>query len=252
MTNEVLLEARGLSKQFGGFFAVRDVDLCVRRGVVHALIGPNGAGKTTVFNLLTKFLIPTRGTIVFNGEDITGLGPAEIARRGIARSFQISAVFGKMTARENVRIALQQPTGVSRWFWRSVGWLDRLNEDADALLDSVGLLRDAETLAGELSYGKKRALEIATTMALEPKLILLDEPMAGLGQEDIERICELIRIAAHQRTVLMVEHNLAVVEKLSDTITVLLHGEVLSEGQYAEVSRDPTVMEAYLGTGRAE
>ncbi len=251
MANDTVIEARRLSKQFGGFYAVRDVDLRVRRGQIHALIGPNGAGKTTVFNLLTKFLVPTHGTILFNGENITALAPADIARRGIVRSFQISATFGKMTARENVRTALQRPTGVSHFFWRSVGWLDRLNDRADALLDAVGLREEAGTLADELPYGKKRALEIATTLALDPELILLDEPMAGLGHEDITRISELIRIAARRRTILLVEHNLSVVERLSDTITVLLHGQILAEGPYADVSRNPSVMEAYLGTGHA-
>lgn len=245
----IILQAVGLTKQFGGFTAVRGLDLVVRRGTIHALIGPNGAGKTTVFNLLTKVLPPTRGRIVFKGRDITGLGPWDVARLGMVRSFQISAVFGRKTARQNVRMALQRPTGVSYRFWMSSAWLDRLDAQADALLDQVGLADMADVPAGELPYGRKRALEIATTLALDPELLMLDEPMAGLGQEDIERITELVRTVARSRTVLMVEHNLSVVETLSDTITVLMHGQQLAAGPYAEIASNPAVVDAYMGTG---
>ena len=246
---DAILETRGLTKEFRGFTAVQGVDLRVRRGTIHALIGPNGAGKTTVFNLLTKFLEPTAGSIVYNGRDITTARPADVARRGLVRSFQISAVFPHLSVRENVRVALQRPLGNSFHFWRSERVLDRLNQRALELVEAVGLTPFAEQQAVDLPYGRKRALEIATTLALEPEMMLLDEPMAGLGQEDIKRIAALIRIVAKDRTVLMVEHNMSVVADLSDTITVLARGEVLAEGPYATVSQNPLVVEAYVGTG---
>jgi branched-chain amino acid transport system ATP-binding protein len=249
MAGECVLETAQLTKEFQGFVALRSVNLRVRRGTVHALIGPNGAGKTTCFNLLTKFLAPTRGTIHFEGREITHARPAEIARLGVARSFQISAVFAHLTALENVRVALQRKRGSSFDFWRSDRVLDGYNERALELLEAVGLAAFAAVPAGELSYGRKRALEIATTVALEPQLLLLDEPTAGLGHEDIDRIVALIRKVAAGRSVLMVEHNLSVVADLSHWITVLARGEVLAEGDYATVSRDPAVMEAYMGAG---
>ena len=249
--DDVILETRGLTKEFRGFTAVQGVDLQIRRGTIHALIGPNGAGKTTVFNLLTKFLEPTAGRIVYDGHDITVERPADIARRGLVRSFQISAVFPHLTVRDNVRVALQQKLGNSFHFWRSERTLNRLNSQADALLEAVSLSGFEAALAVELPYGRKRALEIATTLALDPLMLLLDEPMAGLGQEDIGRISALIRRVAADRTVLMVEHNLSVVADLCDMITVLTRGRVLAEGNYGTVSRNPEVMEAYLGTGHA-
>ena len=249
--DDVILETRGLTKEFRGFTAVQAVDLQVRRGTIHALIGPNGAGKTTVFNLLTKFLEPTAGRILYDGHDITAARPADIARRGMVRSFQISAVFPHLTVRDNVRVALQQKLGNSFHFWRSERVLNGLNSRADALLEAVGLAGFADLLAVELPYGRKRALEIATTLALDPVMLLLDEPMAGLGQEDIGVISALIRKLAADRTVLMVEHNLSVVADLSDTITVLTRGRILAEGDYEAVSQNPEVMEAYLGTGHA-
>jgi branched-chain amino acid transport system ATP-binding protein len=249
--DDVILETRGLTKEFLGFTAVKNVDLQVRRGTIHALIGPNGAGKTTVFNLLTKFLEPTQGSIFYNGADITTERPADVARRGMVRSFQISAVFPHLTVRENVRVALQRPLGTSFHFWRSERSLERLNGRADELLESVGLGDALEIAAAELSYGRKRALEIATTLALDPEMLLLDEPMAGMGHEDIGRITDLIRTVAQSRTVLMVEHNLSVVADLSDTITVLTRGQILAQGSYEEVSTNPEVVEAYMGTGHA-
>jgi branched-chain amino acid transport system ATP-binding protein len=248
---DLILETHGLTKEFRGFTAVREVDLKVRRGTIHALIGPNGAGKTTVFNLLTKFLEPSAGRITYNGRDITTDRPADIARRGLVRSFQISAVFPHLSVRENVRVALQRPLGNSFHFWRSERVLDGLNERADELLDAVGLIGFEHSLAASLPYGRKRALEIATTLALDPEMMLLDEPMSGLGQEDISRISELIRRAARDRTVLMVEHNLSVVADLSQTITVLTRGRILAEGDYETVSSNPEVIEAYVGTGHA-
>lgn len=251
MAEEVILETEGLSKEFRGFYAVKDVALRVRRGAIHALIGPNGAGKTTCFNLLTKFLEPTRGRILYEGRDITATKPSDIAKMGLVRSFQISAVFGHLTALENVRVALQRGRGESFDFWRSERVLDRHNARARELLEAVGIAEFAHTPAGELAYGRKRALEIATTIALDPKLMLLDEPTAGMGHEDVGRIAALIRQVAQGRTVLMVEHNLSVVADLSDTITVLARGEVLAEGDYAAVSTDPRVREAYMGTEAA-
>ena len=247
MADEFILETRGLTKEFKGFAAVQDVNLKVRRGTIHALIGPNGAGKTTVFNLLTKFLQPTRGSIAFNGIDITAEQPAQIARRGVIRSFQISATFGHMTALENVRVALQRKLGTSFHFWRSGKSLNQLNGRAMELLEEVDLGQYASTLAVEMPYGRKRALEIATTLALDPELMLLDEPTQGMGHEDVDRVADLIRKVAAQRTVLMVEHNLSVVEKLSDVITVLQRGQILAEGPYSVVSQDPRVLEAYVG-----
>ncbi|QQP88725.1 ABC transporter ATP-binding protein [Skermanella sp. TT6] len=252
MDGDHILETRNLTKEFKGFIAVKDVNLQVRRGSIHALIGPNGAGKTTVFNLLTKFLIPSGGQILFNGNDITRVKPADIARRGLVRSFQISAVFPHLTCLENVRVALQKRLrGDSFDFWRSETTLRALDGQADDLLDQVNLAAYRDIPAVELPYGRKRALEIATTLALEPELMLLDEPMAGMGHEDIDHTAALIRKVSADRTILMVEHNLSVVSDLSDKITVLRRGEILAEGPYAVVSKDPQVMEAYMGTGHA-
>ena len=248
MANDIILEARGLTKEFKGFVAVNNVDLAVTRGTIHALIGPNGAGKTTCFNLLTHFLTPTRGQIIFNGRDITGSRPAAIARQGLVRSFQISAVFPHLTVLENVRIALQRKRGHSLDFWRSERVLSEHDARARELIAAVGLADFSATTAGELPYGRKRALEIATTLALEPEMMLLDEPTAGMTHEDVDRIAALIRKVAADRTVLMVEHNLSVVSTLSDHITVLARGEVLAEGNYQAVSTNPAVVEAYLGT----
>lgn len=248
--NDVILSAQGLTKRFAGFVAVNGVNLDVRRGSIHALIGPNGAGKTTCFNLLTKFLQPSAGSIRFNGRDITGMSPAAIARMGVIRSFQISAVFPQLTVLENVRVALQRrQRGDSFDFWRSEKVLAELDGDALHRVEEVGLADYATSQAGDLSYGRKRALEIATTLALEPEMMLLDEPMAGMAQEDVTRISALIRRISAKRTILMVEHNLSVVADLSDRITVLARGEVLAEGSYDEVSKDPQVVEAYIGGG---
>jgi branched-chain amino acid transport system ATP-binding protein len=245
---DVILETRNLSKEFKGFTAVSDVNLKVERGHIHALIGPNGAGKTTCFNLLTKFLIPTRGQILFNGADITGAKPAQIARMGIIRSFQISAVFPHLTVLQNVRIGLQRELGTSFHFWQSERALDRLNERAMQLLSEVDLAAFADTLTVDLPYGRKRALEIATTLAMEPELMLLDEPTQGMGHEDVHRVTALIKKVSAGRTILMVEHNMNVVSGICDKITVLQRGAVLAEGSYQEVSTNAQVMEAYMGT----
>ncbi len=249
--SDFILETHGLTKEFAGFSAVSDVNLQVRRHTIHALIGPNGAGKTTCFNLLTKFLRPSKGTIIYNGEDITEMKPADVARLGLVRSFQISAVFPNLTALENVRVALQREHGESFDFWRSKSVLNRFNERARALLDDVGLSAFADIRAAEMPYGRKRALEIATTLALEPELMLLDEPMAGMGHEDIDKIATLIKRIAADHTILMVEHNLNVVSNLSDKITVLTRGQILAEGDYATLTKDERVKEAYLGAGHA-
>ena len=249
MAADVILATEGLTKEFKGFTAVDGVALQVRRGHIHALIGPNGAGKTTCFNLLTKFLEPTRGSIVYNGRDITRTKPADIARLGLVRSFQISAVFPHLSVLENVRIALQRKRGDSFDFWRSEKVLRSLDAEARRLIDDVGLSEFTNLPAVELSYGRKRALEIATTLALSPEMMLLDEPMAGMGHEDVDRISKLIKRVSANRTILMVEHNLSVVASLSDRITVLARGQVLAEGDYATVSKDPRVVEAYIGSG---
>ena len=250
--SDTVLETTGLTREFSGFVAVDDVSLKVRAGTIHALIGPNGAGKTTCFNLLTKFLQPTRGRIVFKDRDITRLKPAQIARLGLVRSFQISAVFPKLTALENVRLALQRARGGSFDFWRSEETLRGLDDRAHALLDDVGLSGFVEATAGQLAYGQKRALEIATTLALDPEMLLLDEPTAGMTHSDVDRVVELIRRIRAGRTILMVEHNLSVVQGLCDRITVLTRGRVLAEGDYATVARNPEVIAAYLGTEVAE
>jgi branched-chain amino acid transport system ATP-binding protein len=250
--NDYILQTHALTKAFKGFTAVDNVNLQIQRGHIHALIGPNGAGKTTVFNLLTKYLIPTSGQILFNGKDITPVEASAIARLGMVRSFQISAVFPKLTVLENVRIALQRKEGNSFHFWKSEKVLNKLNGRAEELLDSVGLLefRNANTV--DLPYGRKRALEIATTLALDPEMLLLDEPTQGMGHEDVDVVANLIKKVSAGRTILMVEHNLHVVSKLADRITVLQRGAVLMEGNYATVSADPRVKEAYLGVAADE
>ena len=242
-----IIETRGLTRLFHGFCAVRNVNLRVRSGTIHALIGPNGAGKSTLFNLITKFIAPSEGRIFYRGKDITDLRPDEISRMGMVRSFQVSSVFPHLTVHENVRVALQSRTNDTYAFWTSDTRLSRLDERVRELLDAVGLACFAKQTAGELSYGRKRALELATTLALDPEVLLLDEPMAGMGREDIARTAELIRTVARSRTVLMVEHNLSVVADLSDTITVLRRGEIIAEGNYDEVSSNPEVRKAYIG-----
>jgi branched-chain amino acid transport system ATP-binding protein len=247
-----ILETRNLVKEFKGFAAVSDVSLRVRRGQIHALIGPNGAGKTTVFNLLTKFLIPTSGKILYNGEDITPEKPAQVARRGIVRSFQISATFPHLTVLENVRIGLQRALGTSFHFWKPDSSLDVLNDRAMELLETVDLTEVADIVTVELPYGRKRALEIATTLATEPQMMLLDEPTQGMGHEDVERVTQLIKKVSANRTVLMVEHNMNVVASIADTISVLQRGQIIAEGPYEVVSKNPEVLEAYMGSAEVE
>ena len=252
MSPDFILQTKALTKEFKGFVAVDKVDLRVRRGHIHALIGPNGAGKTTCFNLLTKFLVPTSGSILFNGIDITAETSAHIARRGIVRSFQISAVFPHLSVLENVRVALQRRLGTSFHFWKPEATLHGLDARALELLEAVDLRDAAGEVAVELSYGRKRALEIATTLAMEPELMLLDEPTQGMGLEDVDRIRQLIKKVSANRTVLMVEHNMGVVASIADTITVLQRGAILAEGPYAVVSKNPAVVEAYMGSANVE
>ncbi|RXF75409.1 ABC transporter ATP-binding protein [Hansschlegelia zhihuaiae] len=249
MTDDFLLETRGLTREFSGFTAVNKVDLRVRRHSIHALIGPNGAGKTTCFNLITKFLQPSSGAILLDGRDITRTKPADVARLGMVRSFQISATFPQLTSLENVEVALQRSLGRSFHFWRSKRTLAPLREQAMTLLDDVGLAFAANRVVADLPYGQKRALELATTLALNPEMLLLDEPTAGMGREDVARTVALIRRISPNRTILMVEHNLSVVADLSDRITVLARGEILAEGAYGAISTDPRVKEAYMGKG---
>ena len=252
MSAEFILETQGLTKEFKGFVAVSQINLKVQRGHIHALIGPNGAGKTTFFNLLTKFLTPTRGVITFNGVDITHEKPAETARRGIVRSFQISAVFPHMTVLENVRAALQRNMGTSFHFWKSESTLYHLHDRARALLTEVDLEAFADEMTVNLPYGRKRALELATTLALEPELMLLDEPTQGMGHEDVDRVTQLIKKVSVGRTILMVEHNMNVVSSIADRITVLQRGAIIADGPYDEVAQNPLVIEAYMGTSNTE
>jgi branched-chain amino acid transport system ATP-binding protein len=248
MMADVILETKQLTREFKGFIAVDNVNLQVQRGHIHALIGPNGAGKTTCFNLLTKFIEPSSGQILFNSQDITAAKPAQIARMGIIRSFQISAVFPHLSVLENVRIGLQRQLGTAFHFWKSEKSLNQLNARAMALLEEVDLSTFADSITVDLPYGRKRALEIATTLAMEPELMLLDEPTQGMGHEDVQRVTDLIKKVAKGRTILMVEHNMGVVSGICDRISVLQRGAILAEGDYKTVSQNPQVLEAYMGS----
>ncbi|HCA84540.1 MAG TPA: ABC transporter ATP-binding protein [Streptomyces sp.] len=244
---QVILSTQDLTKEFQGFRAVDEVALSVTEGTVHVLVGPNGAGKTTLFNLLTGFLSPTAGRIVVGGDDVTGQPPERIARLGVARSFQVTSLFSGVSAQEHVELALQAGTGLGRRFWRSDKLMRRFSARAAELLDEVGLGRLASRPAGSLPYGQKRALELALALALYPRILLLDEPTAGMGLEDVDRTVALIDRVRAGRTVVMVEHNMSVVGSLADTVTVLQRGRVLVEGPYETVRADPRVIEAYLG-----
>jgi branched-chain amino acid transport system ATP-binding protein len=249
MAEDWILETRKLTRQFSGFTAVNEVNIKVRRNTIHALIGPNGAGKTTCFNLITKFIEPSSGAIFLDGKDITRISPANVPHLGMVRSFQISATFPQLSVLENIQVALQRKLGTSYCFWRSRRILSQMTDRALGLLDDVGLNAHPDHIVANLPYGQKRALEIATTLALDPMVLLLDEPTSGMGREDISRIVSLIRRIAANRTIIMVEHNLSVVADLSDRITVLSRGEILAEGSYDKVSSDPLVVDAYLGKG---
>jgi branched-chain amino acid transport system ATP-binding protein len=246
-----VLSTRGLTRDFRGFRAVDAVDLDVAEGSVHALVGPNGAGKTTLFNLLTGFLAPTAGRIEVAGRDITGLPPERIARLGVARSFQITSLFPQLSAREHVELALQSRDALGWKFWRSATLMRRYAGRADELLALVGLDALADVPADALAYGRKRALELAIALALDPTVLLLDEPTAGMGLGDVDRTVELIARVRAGRTVVLVEHNMSVVGRLADTVTVLQAGRVLVEGPYDEVRADERVVAAYLGAADA-
>jgi branched-chain amino acid transport system ATP-binding protein len=252
MSSTAILRAQGLSKQFSGFAAVQNVNLEIAEGSIHALVGPNGAGKTTCFNLLSKFLEPSSGVIYFQDRNITKMQPADIARLGMVRSFQISATFAHMSLLENVRVGLQRAAGLAHQFWVSSRVLRKLDDEAMGFLDLVGLSAHARELAVNLPYGHKRALELATTLAMNPKLLLLDEPTQGLGHEDVQQVTNLIQRVARGRTVLMVEHNMSVIARICDRVTVMQRGQVLAEGSYAEVSRNPEVIAAYMGDAEEE
>jgi len=245
------IETHGLVKEFAGFPAVNGVDLRLEAGRVHALVGPNGAGKTSLFNLLTGFLRPTAGRVVILGDDTTGLPPERIARRGVARSFQITSLFDQLTALEHAELALQAASTLGYRFWASEGALDRYRPRARELLVDVGLADLASRPAGKLPYGQKRALELALAIALDPRVLLLDEPTAGMGLEDIRRTIDLIRRARSGRTVVLVEHNMGVVAELADQVIVLQQGRVIAQGTYAAVREDPAVVAAYLGQAHA-
>ncbi|WP_326564227.1 ABC transporter ATP-binding protein [Micromonospora peucetia] len=251
MAGQALLSARGLTRDFRGFRAVDGVDVDIAAESVHALVGPNGAGKTTLFNLLTGFLRPSGGRIELAGRDITGLPPERIARLGVARSFQITSLFPQLSAREHVELALQSPSGLGWRFWRSAKLMRRYTERAGELLNMVGLAELSEAPAEALAYGRKRALELAIALALDPKVLLLDEPTAGMGLEDVDRTVELVSRVRQGRTVVLVEHNMSVVGRLADTVTVLQAGKVLVEGPYEQVRADERVITAYLGAADA-
>jgi branched-chain amino acid transport system ATP-binding protein len=246
-----ILTTRGLRKEFRGFTAVDGVDLAVAEGSVHALVGPNGAGKTTLFNMLTGFLRPSAGTIDLDGRDITGLPPERIAALGVARSFQITTLFPALSARDHVELALQARTTLGWQFWRSDKQTRRFEAEATGLLEETNLADAAGTPAGALAYGRKRALELAVALAVRPRLLLLDEPTAGMGAEDIEGTVALVRRVAEGRTVVLVEHNMSVVKSLADRVTVLQQGQIIAEGPYDEVRADPRVITAYLGANDA-
>ncbi|GAA1819471.1 ABC transporter ATP-binding protein [Actinomadura chokoriensis] len=246
-----VLRARGLVREFRGFRAVDGVDLDIGEGTVHALVGPNGAGKTTLFNLLTGFLKPTAGSVRLGRHELAGRSPERIARLGLARSFQITSLFAELTPRQHVELALAGRTGLGWRFWRSDRALGRYSDRAAELLGQVGLGDHADIAAGALAYGRKRALELALALALDPKVLLLDEPTAGMGVEDVGRTVDLIKKVRAGRTVVLVEHNMSVVSSLADRVTVLQHGQVLVEGPYAEIRHDPRVVTAYLGDSDA-
>jgi branched-chain amino acid transport system ATP-binding protein len=246
-----VLQTEGLTRDFRGFRAVDRVDLRVQEGTIHALVGPNGAGKTTLFNMLTGFLKPSLGRVILRGHDVTGLPPERMAQLGMGRSFQITSLFEQLTVLEHVALALQSATSLGYRFWLPERVLGRYREEALDLLGQVGLADVADREAHSLPYGQKRALELALVLALRPTLLLLDEPTAGMGIEDVDRIIALIRRVRDGRTVVLVEHNMGVVSELADQVTVLQYGGILAEGPYETVRQDPRVIEAYLGEAHA-
>jgi len=242
-----IVSTTALRKEFRGFAAVRDVDLRVAEGSVHALVGPNGAGKTTLFNMLTGFLTPSAGRIEIAGKDVTGEPPERIAGLGVARSFQITTLFPALTARDHVELALQAKTTLGWRFWRSDKQLHRFRDRAEELLASVGLEKVADVAVEALAYGRKRALELAVALALDPRVLLLDEPTAGMSPAETARITALIAGLDRTLTILIVEHDMDVVFRLADRVTVLHEGRVIADGTAADVRGDVRVHDVYLG-----
>lgn len=243
-----ILEVQDVSKRFGNFFAVRHANLSLLESSVHGLIGPNGAGKSTLFNICTGFLKPTEGSVRLRGQTVADKGPAWIARNGVGRSFQISAVFDGLSVIDNILVALQRRARLSFAFWKGEKSVSALRERACNLLEQVHLSDtwwDKHTAS--LPYGRRRMLELATTIATDPSILLLDEPLAGLGQEDVPVIIDLVRELAVGRSVLIVEHNLSAVSQLCDTVSVLDRGMIIANGTYTFVAADPKVRQAYLG-----
>ena len=246
---EPILSTRDVAKVYAGFSALDGVTLDVAEGTVHAIIGPNGAGKTTFFNVLSGFAPATRGSVRFAGVEIGALDPSAIARMGMVRSFQINSVFPHLSVLDNVKIALQARTSLSRRLLASPRTTAVLDDPARTALASVGLDGERANLAVNLPYGQKRSLELAIALSQDPRVLLLDEPTAGMGVEDIDRTVELVRRIAPGRTIVLVEHNLRVVADLCDRVTVMQRGKVLVEGTYDEVRADERVVTAYLGGG---
>ena len=249
MSDAPVVETVDLSKSFAGYRAVDGVSLSVASGSIHAIIGPNGAGKTTLFNLLSGFVVPSAGRVILGGRDITGRKPHRIARLGMVRSFQINSIFAHLSVLDNVKVSLEAKTELPTRFWLPGSATKRLDPRALELLAEVGLSGEKGRLAAQLSYGRKLALEIEITLAQDPTILLLDEPTAGMGPEDVSRITKLIERVRAGRTIVLVEHNLRVVAELCDRISVMQRGKVLVEGSYELVRRDPRVIDAYLGGG---
>jgi branched-chain amino acid transport system ATP-binding protein len=247
--SDPLLTAQGLGVRFGSFQAISDLDLTVGKGALHSVIGPNGAGKTTLFNALTGTRKPTRGEVCFRGLAITNVPAHRRVHLGLSRSFQLTNIFRDLSVVENISLALQAVSGREAWaFWRARD-LSRVSRDRAAeLAQTVGLAARFEARAGDLSHGAQRALEIAMALASDPKLLFLDEPLAGMGLDDVHRTKLLIRRLAPERTVVLIEHNMSVVLDISDTITVLAQGKKIAEGPPQQIRSDAEVKKAYLGS----
>jgi branched-chain amino acid transport system ATP-binding protein len=245
--SDAILSLRGLRKSFGPTEIIRSVDLDVHRNERHAVIGPNGAGKSTLFHLISGNLKPTDGTIGFDGHQIAGKTPQAINHLGLSRSFQITNIFPKLTVYENLRLAVMRPRGLQYTFWKFIDRDLETQRQTERLLELVRLQKRAHTVAGEMSYSEQRSLEIAMTLASDPKLILLDEPMAGMNNEETAYTANLIREVTKGRALLIVEHDMEVVFALSDRVTVLVYGQPIATGTPDEIRSNAAVKEAYLG-----